>query len=101
MNPKPTGLQQDAKGRFMPGTSGNMAGRPLGSRNKLGDMFLKALLADFTVHGAEAICAVRAEDPSTYLRVVAGTLPKEITGEDGIPLLSGIVVTFVRADEHG
>jgi hypothetical protein len=41
-------------------------------------MFIKALCDDFDKHGVVALRRVREEDPSTYARVVAGILPKEI-----------------------
>jgi hypothetical protein len=65
--PKP---QQDAKGRFVPGNSGN-GGRPRGSRNQLGEALLADLCADWCEHGAEAVRRVREERPSEYLKVVA------------------------------
>jgi hypothetical protein len=60
------------------GKSGNPAGRPKGSRNKLGEEFIAALHADFVEHGATAIKNVREQDPSTYMRVTASILPKEL-----------------------
>lgn len=60
------------------GRSGNPRGRPKGSRNKLAESFLSALSADFDAHGAAVIERVRTEDPSTYLRVTANILPKEL-----------------------
>lgn len=54
------------------------------------------MLVDFEKGGIEAIEKVRVDDPSTYLRVVAGILPRELTGEDGEALFTGITVNFVR-----
>jgi len=63
---------------WKPGQSGNPKGRPKGSRSKLAESFLSALSADFDAHGAAVIERVRVEDPSTYLRVTANILPKEL-----------------------
>ena len=61
---------------FQPGVSGNPAGRPIGSRNKLSEAFLKALEADFQIHGATAIEDVRTKRPQDYLKVIASLLPR-------------------------
>lgn len=78
---------------FEPGNPG----RPKGARNKLGQAFVGALLKDFEQHGVAVIEQVRIDDPSTYVRTIAGLMPKELTGEDGEALFSGITVNFVRA----
>lgn len=73
-----TAPRQDPEtGRFQPGNNGG-PGRPKGSRNKLGEAFVSDLLADWEQHGVEAIQKVRADEPGTYLKVVAGILPKEV-----------------------
>jgi len=95
--------EKDPKtGRFLTGNSGG--GRPKGSRNKLGEQFLEALVQDFTEHGQEAIVACREEKPTEYVKVIAGLLPKELlvqknpmdemTNEeiaDALDILRGIV----------
>jgi hypothetical protein len=67
-----------AKYEFKPGQSGNPAGRPKGSRTKLGEEFVAAMQADFKEHGADVIEKVRIERPDAYLKVLASILPKEL-----------------------
>lgn len=64
--------------KFKPGQVANPAGRPKGSRNKLGEDFIAALQADFSEHGVNAIQIVRSERPDQYLKVIASILPKDI-----------------------
>lgn len=53
-------------------------GRPKGSRNKLSEDFVAKLYDDFTAHGQAAIEECRAKSPETYVKVIAGLLPKEM-----------------------
>jgi hypothetical protein len=76
--PENTGEEQVGSTKFAAGQSGNPAGRPKGSRNKLGEAFVSALHADFQEHGVDVIARVRLEKPDQYLKVVASLLPKEI-----------------------
>lgn len=75
---------------WQPGQSGNPAGRPKGSRNKLSEDFFKALAEDFAENGVETIRAMRLERPGDYAKMIAALQSKEITGEDGVGL--GLVV---------
>ena len=70
---KPTHL---APWQWKPGESGNIAGRAVGSRNKLSEQFLAALQSDFEKHGVAAIAAVREKRPQDYLKMVASLLPR-------------------------
>jgi hypothetical protein len=60
--------------RFEPGNPG----RPKGSRNKLGEDFIRALHDDFEEHGVAAIQTMRADKPHEYVKVIASLLPKEL-----------------------
>ncbi|MBY0255902.1 MAG: hypothetical protein K2X54_31710 [Methylobacterium organophilum] len=70
--------QQRPAHLFKPGASPNPAGRPKGSRNKLGEAFLTALSDDFDQHGVAVIERARKADPVAYVKVVASLLPKEL-----------------------
>ena len=41
--------------------------------------FVNALLADFEQHGAPTIARVRVEEPHIFLRLMAATVPKQLT----------------------
>src|SRR4026209_101 len=73
-----TKTQQRPAHLWGPGQSGNPAGRPKGSRNKLSEDFVAALYSDFQEHGSAAIAACRVEKPDVYVRVIAGILPKDV-----------------------
>jgi hypothetical protein len=59
------------------GVSGNPAGRPRGSRNKLSEEVVCALLRDFSKHGEKAIARVRRDQPGVYLKCLCLLLPRQ------------------------
>jgi len=71
---------------FEPGKSGNPAGRPLGTRNKVAEDFIKAIADDFGTYGASVIERVRQEKPEVYLRVIAGLVPQKFDVEGRLTL---------------
>ena len=75
--------QQRPAHLFKPGQSGNYAGRPKGSRNKLGEAFTQALYEDFQTNGVAAIQAVREQKPDQYLKVIASLMPKQLEIDTG------------------
>ena len=62
---------------FKPGQSGNPAGRPKGSRNKITEAYLAAMHADFVEHGVSVIEKVRERKPEIYLQCIAALVPKQ------------------------
>ena len=53
------------------------ARRVRGSRNKLSEEVICALLRDFRKHGEKAIAKVRRDQPGVYLKVIALLIPRE------------------------
>jgi hypothetical protein len=48
-----------------------------GSRNKLSEAVICALLRDFSMHGEKAIAKVRRTQPAAYLKILALLVPRE------------------------
>jgi Family of unknown function (DUF5681) len=71
---------------WQPGQSGNPAGRMRGSRNKLSEEVICALLRDFREHGQKAIAKVRRTQPAAYLKVLALLVPREHKVEHRNPI---------------
>lgn len=80
-------VPRDAKGRILPGYSLNPAGRPKGSKNKLATSFFDDCYAVWQESGKEALQQMLAEDPASFNRMIASTMPKELdidsTSSDG------------------
>src|SRR5262245_32870791 len=62
---------------WQPGQSGNPAGRERGSRNRLSEEVICALLRDFRLHGQKAVARVRQTQPAAYLKILALLVPRE------------------------
>ena len=76
MSETATHVRDATTGRFQLGHTGG--GRPRGSRNKLGEQFLSDLRDVWQTHGIQALEKCAEEEPGTFVRVIAGLLPKTI-----------------------
>src|SRR5262249_157904 len=64
----------------------DLRGRVRGSRNKLSEEVICALLRDFRKHGEKAIAKVRREQPGVYLRCLTLLIPREHKVQHSNPL---------------
>jgi hypothetical protein len=62
---------------WRPGESGNVKGRPVGSRNKLTERFFEDLYSAWKEKGVEVIHRLIEHEPGTFFRGVVAVLPKE------------------------
>src|SRR5262249_59564946 len=67
---------QDKRGRFLPGN--RIAKGRRGSRNKLGEKFLDALLVECRRSGKRALEKASATNPPQFCKMIPGLLPKEM-----------------------
>jgi hypothetical protein len=64
---------------WKPGQCGNPNGRPMGSRQRITDKFIKDLAEHYETYGMQAIERVLEENPVAYLQIVCRLLPKDIS----------------------
>lgn len=95
----PAHLRDDLK--WKKGQSGNPGGRPKGARVRLGEDFCQALMDDFANDGIAAIQAMRRDRPNEYAKMIAGLLPKEITGEDGGDIVVAQTIKLIGVEPDG
>ena len=80
---------------FPKGVSGNPAGRPMHSRQKLTEKFIDDLSKFYEIEGASLIKRVADEQPAMLLQVVARLLPKDISLN-----VSGSIETELTVDQR-
>jgi hypothetical protein len=64
---------------FLPGESGNLNGRPKGSRTAFSAAFVSDLMVSWAEHGAKILDQVAKRDPVRFLGVAASVCPKDVS----------------------
>mgnify|MGYP003378936950 CR=1 FL=1 len=80
---------------YQKGQSGNPAGRPMHSRQKLTEKFIDDLSKFYEVEGASLIKRVADEQPAMLLQVVARLMPKDLNLN-----VSGTIETELTVDQR-
>src|SRR5262245_39971320 len=75
---EPTEPKQKPAHLFKPGQSGNPAGRPLGSKNKLTEAFWQDFHAAWQELGPEALRRCAIDNPKDFCKIAAMLMPKEV-----------------------
>ena len=65
-----------ANGRLLPGNPGG--GRPLGSRQKLAEQFIRDAYELWKVEGPAALLQLRREDNAKFVQVMVGLIPRDL-----------------------
>jgi hypothetical protein len=64
--------------RFQPGQVANPHGRPVSSRNKINERFLRDFQKEWEASGAKVLKEVAANHPVEFMRAACSLLPKEL-----------------------
>jgi hypothetical protein len=65
-------------GQWKPGQSGNLQGRPVGSRNQFSNAFMQDLAAVWAAHGREKMVATAKVNPEAFFATCARLLPRDV-----------------------
>jgi len=76
---------------------GNPEQRGRRTRQKLSNMFMEGLVANFEVYGPEAIEMCRRTDPAAYLRIIASLIPKELKINEGSSAIDSLLDQYSDA----
>ncbi|MGN8547814.1 DUF5681 domain-containing protein [Bradyrhizobium sp. 13971] len=64
--------------KFVKGQSGNPAGRPAGTRNKLVELFVSDLQEKWRTDGADILDRLAKDDPAKLVEAISRMAPKDV-----------------------
>ena len=71
-------MSEIVRGRpWKPGESGNPAGRPIGSRQKVSEAIIRDISEAWATHGVDVLNKLAISDPAKFAQLAAGLIPKE------------------------
>jgi Family of unknown function (DUF5681) len=62
---------------WQPGQSGNPAGRPIGSRQKIAEAIIRDISVAWQTHGVDVLNKIAISDPAKFAQLAAGLIPRE------------------------
>ena len=69
---------RDGKGRWLPGKTGNAAGRGMTNRQKISERLLADLAVVWEEHGKSILERLAKDDPAKLATIAYGLLPKDV-----------------------
>jgi hypothetical protein len=92
-------LTKTNNGQWKPGQSGNLQGRPIGSRNQFSAAFMQDLAAVWAEHGRETMVATAKVSPEAFFATCARLLPRDvaISIQAQAPILDAGDLAILRA----
>jgi hypothetical protein len=67
------------RGRWQPGQSGNLAGKPPGARHRFSAAFLEDLAEVWAEHGRGTMLATIKQAPATFFAIAARLVPSHVS----------------------
>jgi Family of unknown function (DUF5681) len=66
-------------GQWKPGQSGNLNGRPLGTRNKLSETFVRDVSATWEKQGAAILEKMATDEPARFAELCGRLIPRDVS----------------------
>jgi len=70
--------KNENRGRWQPGQSGNLAGKPAGARHRFSAAFLEDLAETWAEHGRSTMLATIKQAPATFFAIAARLIPADV-----------------------